>query len=161
MSELHAFLESARLTGSKVTAVLEVLDDEDIHSVDVLRRCWSDIRGELTVNAVAAIEATLGAGSGQSSAEANEPSAGAAAAASSAIIAIVEVHLGERSERVRLSLTPGESANIDTGREAAAHITALRCSQRPSCAHMKSMDMVGGPDGLKKYVVAEKYAIVR
>ena len=58
------------------------------------------------------------------------------------------------------SLQPGESADIDTGREAAAHITALRCSQRHACVHMKSMDMVGGPDGLKKYVVAEKYAIV-
>ena len=33
------------------------------------------------------------------------------------------------------SLQPGESADIDTGREAAAHTTALRCSQRRACMH--------------------------
>ena len=114
--ELERFLAAAGLQPAAAARALAVLQAEDIDSVELLRRCWHEVAGKLSVGAAGLLAAALGVSRASPEiTEAMETSADAgssSAAASSVVVLAIEVVFGSQLQAVRLSLSPEEHVSL-------------------------------------------------
>ena len=114
--ELERFLSEAGLQPAAAARALAVLQAEDVDSVELLRRCWHEVSGELTVGAAGLLSSALGVS--RLSPEIAEPmdtsaDAGSSSAAAFGVIVLaVEVALGSQLQAVRLSLSGEEHLSL-------------------------------------------------